>query len=143
MAATDADAVVRDLRLVTADQIARSSKVVLDVVVDGRRIHLESGTVAYFVWRLFGAQCKRTYTIASSAITRHRHQAETAICHPITDRSFRVYHQHPPSIPLPTRTWLHLQYNLAHASLALYKISGRPIQRMDQASSLNGTFISA
>ena len=35
MYATEADAVAKDLRLATADQIARSSKVILDVVVDG------------------------------------------------------------------------------------------------------------
>ena len=40
-----------------ADQIAHFSKVILDVVVDGRRARLETGTVAYFLWRLFGAQC--------------------------------------------------------------------------------------
>ena len=49
MAATEADVVVRDSRLATADQIARSSKVVLDVVIDGRRAWLETGTVASFL----------------------------------------------------------------------------------------------
>ena len=43
--------------MATADQIARSSKVILDVVVDGRRARLEKGTVAYFLWHLFGTQC--------------------------------------------------------------------------------------
>ena len=43
--------------MATADQIARSSKVILDVVVDGRRARLEKGTVAYFLWRFFGSQC--------------------------------------------------------------------------------------
>ena len=44
---TEADAVVRDLRLAMTDQIARSSKVVLDVVVEGCRAQLETGTMAY------------------------------------------------------------------------------------------------
>ena len=57
MAATEADAVARDSRLATAYQIAWSSKVILDVVVDGRRARLEKGTVAYFLWRFFGSQC--------------------------------------------------------------------------------------
>ena len=57
MAATEADEVARYLRLAKADQIARSSKVVLDVVVDGCRAWLETGTVTYFLWSLFGAQC--------------------------------------------------------------------------------------
>ena len=57
MAATEADTVARDLRIATSDQISRSSKVVLNVVVDGRHARLGTGTVAYFLWRLFGAQC--------------------------------------------------------------------------------------
>ena len=44
------------------------------------------------------------------------------------------------SMLLLTHPWLHLQCNLAHASLAFKKISGRPIRQMDQYSSLNGTF---
>ena len=59
MAATEADAVAIDSRLATANQIAWSSKVVLDVFVDGRCARLEMGTMAYFLWRLFGAQCPR------------------------------------------------------------------------------------
>ena len=57
MAATEEDVVTRDLRLATADYIAWSSKVILKVVVNGRRSCLETGTVAYFLWYLSGAQC--------------------------------------------------------------------------------------
>ena len=57
MATTEADAVVRYLRLAAADQIDRLSKVVLDVVANGRPALLETGTMAYFLWRIFGAQC--------------------------------------------------------------------------------------
>ena len=57
MAATEADAIARDSRLATADHIARSSKVVLTALTDGRRARLESGTMGYFLWRLFGASC--------------------------------------------------------------------------------------
>ena len=56
MVATEADAVARDLRLSTADQIAWSSKVVLDVVVNGCCAQLETRKVDYFLWNLFGAQ---------------------------------------------------------------------------------------
>ena len=56
MAATEEDVVARDLRLATADYIARLSKVILKVVVDGRRSWLETGIVAFFLWCLFGAQ---------------------------------------------------------------------------------------
>ena len=45
MAAMEVDVVVRDSRLATANQIARSSKVVLDVVVNVFRTRLEMGTV--------------------------------------------------------------------------------------------------
>ena len=57
MSTTEADAVARESRLTTADQIARSCKVVLEIVVDGRCAWLEMGMVAYFIWRIFGAQC--------------------------------------------------------------------------------------
>ena len=57
MDATEADAVAIDSRLATANQITWSSKVVLDVFVDGLRARLEMGTMAYFLWSLFGAQC--------------------------------------------------------------------------------------
>ena len=48
MAAAEADAVARYSRMATADQIARSSKVILDVVFNGRRAQMKTGTVAYF-----------------------------------------------------------------------------------------------
>ena len=57
MAATEADAVPRDSRLSTSNHIAQSSKVVLEMLVDGRRARLETGMVAYFLWRLFVAKC--------------------------------------------------------------------------------------
>ena len=46
MSATEADAVVKDSRLATANQIARSSKVILDFVVNGCRAYLETEKVA-------------------------------------------------------------------------------------------------
>ena len=49
MVAMEAETVARDSWLATANQIARSSKVVLDVVVDSCRSWLEMGTVAYFL----------------------------------------------------------------------------------------------
>ena len=57
MAATDMDEVARDSMLDTANQISWSSNVVLDVVADSCRARQETGTVAYFLWRIFGAQC--------------------------------------------------------------------------------------
>ena len=57
MDSMEADTFARDLRMATDNQISRSSKLILDVVVDGCRARLETGTVAYFLWRLFGAQC--------------------------------------------------------------------------------------
>ena len=57
MAATDMDEVARDSMLDTANQISWSSNVVLDVVADSCRARPETGTVAYFLWRIFGAQC--------------------------------------------------------------------------------------
>ena len=49
VAATEADASARDSRLATADQLARSSRVHLGVLVDGRQARLETGTTGYFL----------------------------------------------------------------------------------------------
>ena len=53
MAKMETDAVACDSRLAAANQIKRSSKVYLNVIVNSCQAHLETGTVGYFLWRLF------------------------------------------------------------------------------------------